>query len=753
MDNGESSSLNPPRSMPISTSSIRSTSPAPEANRQASIARLASPIPSPSLGTSLSSRPGVPANRSVSISNTNTAFNTEQNFRYVDNPSSLPGPGQSMIASQLQESFGRSPPNFGTPSRVAASPALQAVHDNRPVGSQYGSFDTKNDYESNGPAPFEDPEIVRRHLVMPPNVSENRDAPSELGTSIGDDEFSSLQLQGGDITRQVYKWAEDAEAEAAGRFARSKSFSVSRPTPEVETEDIHTIRVPGGFRRDFLRRTAGSPHRGSTQGSTTGGAPAPPQLPTTSFIEFLTLYGHFAGEELEEDDEVLGPDEYFSSDTWDEQDESRQSGEDAALLQGDIAGRRKRKHKQRAPAGNTTTTGAVMLLLKSFVGTGILFLPRAFLNGGMLFSSMVLLGVSCLSYYAFILLVNTRMKIEGSFGDIGGILYGKHMRRIILGSIVLSQLGFVSAYIVFVSQNLQAFVLAVSKCKSFIDIKFMVVMQLVIFLPLSLIRDISKLGFTALIADAFILLGLLYIYYYDANTLIGNGGISDIVDFNPATWSMFIGTAIFTYEGVGLIIPIQESMKQPHRFPGVLAGVMVVITLIFLSAGALSYAAYGSATKTVILLNLPQDDKFVNVVQLLYSLAILLSTPLQLFPAIRILENELFTRSGKYNPFIKWKKNAFRFFLVILCAIVAWAGADNLDKFVALVGSFACVPLIYVYPPLLHLRACARSRRQAIADMTLAVFGTICCIYTTGLTLQNWVGGEVAPSPGYCDSV
>lgn len=696
-DNGEGSSLNPARSMPISTSSMRSNSPAPDSGiRQASIARLAaSPVPSQSLGTSLSSRQGIPTSRPMTTATTTS----EQNFRYVDDPSSLPGPGQSMIASQLQESLGRSPPRFGTPSRMAGSPALHSHLENRPVASQYGSIDTKSGTGLDT-IPYEDPEVVKRHLVLPQNGGGHRDTGSELGTSFGDDEFSSLQLQGGDITRQVYRWAEDADS---GRFARSKSFSVSRPAPEAETEDMHTIQVPGGFRRDFLRRTAGSPHRGSQTGSNSGAPPAQPQLPTTSFLEFLTLYGHFAGEELEEDDEVLGPDEYFSSDAYDEQDERREAGEDAALLQRDGAGRKKRKHKQRAPPGNTTTTGAVMLLLKSFVGTGILFLPRAFLNGGMLFSSVVLLAVSILSYYAFILLVNTRMKIEGSFGDIGGVLYGKHMRRIILGSIVLSQLGFVSAYIVFVSQNLQAFVLAVSKCKSFIDIKFMVLMQLIIFLPLSLIRDISKLGFTALIADAFILLGLLYIYYYDATTLIGNGGVSDIIAFNPSTWSMFIGTAIFTYEGIGLIIPIQESMKQPHRFPGVLAGVMVVITLIFLSAGGLSYAAYGSATKTVILLNMPQDDKFVNVVQLLYSLAILLSTPLQLFPAIRIMENELFTRSGKYNPYIKWKKNVFRFFLVIICAIVAWCGADNLDKFVSLVGSFACVPLIYVYPVSSHL--------------------------------------------------
>ncbi|KAJ5532293.1 hypothetical protein N7494_008845 [Penicillium frequentans] len=744
-DNGESSSLNPARAVPISAS-FRSSSPAQDGTiRQASMARLASPIPSPSLGTSLSSRQGVPAGRPISTTTSN--FNSEHNFRAVNDLSSLPGPGHSMLASQLQESLGRSPPNFGTPSRVAGSPVVQSALENRAVTSQYGSFDTRNGTDSL--APNEDPEVVKRHLVMPSQVSEHRDTGSELGTSMGEEHFSSLQLQGGDMTREVYRWAEDAESD--NRFARSKSFSVSRPAPSAETEDIHTILVPGGFRRDYLRRAAGSPHRGSAQGSNSG-APPQHQLPTSNFLEFLTLYGHFAGEELEEDDEVLGPDEYFSSGTWDEPEDGRESGEDAALLQGDHAGRRKRKHKARAPAGTTTVTGAVMLLLKSFVGTGILFLPRAFLNGGLLFSSMVLLGVSLLSYYAFILLVNTRMKVDGSFGDIGGILYGKHMRRIILGSIVLSQLGFVAAYIVFVSQNLQAFVLAVSNCASFVDLKYLVLLQLVIFLPLSLIRDISKLGFTALIADAFILLGLLYIYYYDASTLIGNGGISDVVAFNPATWSMFIGTAIFTYEGIGLIIPIQESMREPHRFAGVLAGVMVVITLIFLSAGALSYAAYGSATKTVILLNLPQDDKFVNVVQLLYSLAILLSTPLQLFPAIRIMENELFTRSGKYNPYIKWKKNAFRFFLVILCAIIGWAGADDLDKFVSLVGSFACVPLIYVYPPLLHLRACARTRRQVFADITLTVLGVIGCIYTTTLTIQNWIAGGDVPSPGYCDS-
>ncbi len=554
-------------------------------------------------------------------------------------------------------------------------------------------------------------------MVGPQNGNERYGSPllgarAEVGQGLDDDEFSSLRLQGGDMTREVYRWSEEAEAQrqGVGRGHRSRSFNIRRPEPESEVYDINSIRVPGGFRRNYLRRAAESPEpsshlpRHGLDGSMgeSSRAAQQPKLLTNNFLEFLTMYGHFAGEELEEDDEVLEPDEYFSSDAFDQYADDggsdREPMEDSALLTPGTPGKRRRKHKERGGHANTTSFGAALLLLKSFVGTGVLFLPKAFLNGGMLFSNLVLLGVALLSYYCFILLVNTRLKIEGSFGDIGGALFGKHLRRLILSSIVLSQIGFVSAYIVFTSENLQAFILAVSHCRTWIDIKFMVLMQLIIFLPLSLIRDISKLGFTALIADFFILLGLIYLYYYDIATIVAQKGVADITAFNPSTWALFIGTAIFTFEGVGLIIPIQESMKRPQNFPSVLAMVMVIITVIFLSMGALSYAAYGSSTKTVVILNLPQDDKFVNAVQFLYSLAILLSTPLQLFPAIRIMENELFTRSGKYNPYIKWKKNIFRFFLVMACAALAWGGAGDLDKFVSLVGSFACVPLVYVYP-------------------------------------------------------
>lgn len=552
-----------------------------------------------------------------------------------------------------------------------------------------------------------------------------KDPAENTETGLNDGEFSSLRLQGGDITRPIYKWTE----EATNKMQRSKSFSISRPEPENEVLDISTIKVPGGFRRNFLRRAAGSPSGNNDPdefGDGFGLTNQQQPLFTSSFLEFLSVYGHFAGEELEEDDEVLRPGEYFSSGEEGEDyfgseegsESDREPMEDSALL---TPSRRKRRRKHRGGSGNASPMGAAAVLLKSFVGTGVLFLPRAFLNGGMLFGILVLLGVAALSYYCFVLLVTTRLKIVGSFGDIGGILYGKWLRFLILFSIVVSQIGFVAAYIVFTSENLQAFILAVSDCKTLIPIKYLIMMQMVVFLPFSLLRDINKLAFTALVADAFIVVGLAYLFYFDILTL-NSHGLADITLFNQDNWTLFIGTAIFTFEGIGLIIPVQESMKNPEKFPKVMFVVMVIITTIFTVMGAVSYAAYGSSTKTVVLLNLPQDNKMVNGVQFLYSLAILLSTPLQIFPAIRIMENGLFTRSGKYNPYIKWQKNLFRFLTVVGCAAIAWGGADELDKFVALVGNFACIPLVYIYPvsyPLLCSSTMRLKLTVHLADATL----------------------------------
>lgn len=119
------------------------------------------------------------------------------------------------------------------------------------------------------------------------------------------------------------------------------------------------------------------------------------------------------------------------------------------------------------------------------------------------------------------------------------------------------------------------------------------------------------------------------------------------------------------------------------------------------------------------------------------------------------MENGLFKRSGKADTRVKWLKNLFRCAVVFLCAAISWAGAADLDKFVAFIGSFAwyiflpplfnpldtnciflSVPLCYIYPAMLHYRACAKTRKQKAADIALGVFGAIAAVYTTVQTVR-----------------
>ena len=152
-------------------------------------------------------------------------------------------------------------------------------------------------------------------------------------------------------------------------------------------------------------------------------------------------------------------------------------------------------------------------------------------------------------------------------------------------------------------------------------------------------------------------------------------------------------------------------MKEPEKFSRLLSIVMSLITTIFTSVGALCYATFGSKTQTEVIPNLPQSSKLVNAVQFLYLLAVLVGTPVQLFPALRIIEGELFGHlSGKRDSSTKWKKNTFRTGNVLLWGVIAALGANGLDNFVALIGSFASVPLVYIYPALLHYKGIAESR-------------------------------------------
>lgn len=524
------------------------------------------------------------------------------------------------------------------------------------------------------------------------------------------DKEASLAVEGADITRDIYKYRSDKK-----QVKRSKSFSLIDSAAHRRGSSASSLNVPGGFRRQFVLE-----HSKKIK----------PNMITRNFVEFLSIYGHFAGENLEDEDYVAC---HYTL-------EDLTVDEELPLLRG--------SRGEINPNGTATNSKAFFLLVKAFVGTGVLFLPKAFSNGGLAFSSLTLFGFGILSYWCYLILVDSKVAVKvSSFGEIGRICYGDWLQRLIIFSIIISQVGFVAAYIVFTAENLRAFVANVTSYKlSDLNVFWFIAAETLIIVPLTLIRDITKLSLLAVLANGFIMMGLVTIVCFTikeffSNNFVPGGGIHYI--FNESEFSLFIGVAIFAFEGIGLIIPIQESMIYPKDFPKVLLMVILTISTIFVFIGSLGYLTFGKDIKTVILLNLPQNSAFVIMIQLLYAFAILLSTPIQIFPAVRLIELKLFksSQSGKASTMIKWQKNFVRSLFVLTTSVIALYGGQNLDKFVSFVGCFACIPLVYMYPPMLHLKSCCsysgpyRDNKTkfwlGILDYFLIGVGAAALLYTT----------------------
>jgi proton-coupled amino acid transporter len=404
------------------------------------------------------------------------------------------------------------------------------------------------------------------------------------------------------------------------------------------------------------------------------------------------------------------------------------------------------KTGREVPAGEGSygLTPTALAIVKSFVGSGITFMPGAFAQGGWLFSSLVLSAIACVNGACIYLLVqcqDRQINPGASFACIADSACGWVGRLAVQVSLVISQFGTCIAYIIFISQLVQSI--------GHVGSPWIMCVLFPLLVPLCLIRTVDHLEYPNLIADTLILFGLLVVIVYGCITMASADAIDDllysirrddanwrdklmdphygaVVPFKPDTCGIFIGMAIFTFEGVPMMLPIRNSMAKQERFIPLFVGVFACISLFFCAFGLIGYISYKERVETVVLLNLPDESALPIVAKFGYMLALCFSTPLMFLPAAHITELWVFGASDDdpdQNGDRVWRINAMRTFEILLFCLIAVLCGPHFERFLAFVGALCCAPVAFVYPALFHLVLCADGATAKTLDVLLIAVG------------------------------
>ncbi|XP_004587577.2 proton-coupled amino acid transporter 2 [Ochotona princeps] len=366
-------------------------------------------------------------------------------------------------------------------------------------------------------------------------------------------------------------------------------------------------------------------------------------------------------------------------------------------------------------------------LVKGNMGTGILGLPLAVKNAGILMGPLSLLVMGFIACHCMHILVRCAQhfcrRLNKPFMDYGDTVmhgleaspsawlrdhshWGRHTVSFFL---IVTQLGFCCVYIVFLADNFKQVVEAVNSTTNNCHYNETVVLTptmdsrlyMLSFLPflvlLVLIRNLRILTIFSLLANISMLVSLVILTQFIAQEIPDPSRLPLVASWR--TYPLFFGTAIFSFESIGVVLPLENKMKDARHFPAILSLGMCIITALYIGIAALGYLRFGDDIKASITLNLPNCWLYQSV-KLLYIIGILCTYALQFYVPAEIVIP--FATSQVPKRWALPLDLSLRLAMVLLTGILAIL-IPRLDLVLSLVGSVSSSALALIIPPLLEI--------------------------------------------------
>ncbi|XP_076065718.1 proton-coupled amino acid transporter-like protein acs [Oratosquilla oratoria] len=402
----------------------------------------------------------------------------------------------------------------------------------------------------------------------------------------------------------------------------------------------------------------------------------------------------------------------------------------------------------------TTNCETLIHLLKGNIGTGILAMPDGLKNSGLYTGTALLPFIATLCIHCMHMLVGCSHELKERLG-VGGLDYAEvgeqafktgpvilrpfagFARGLINTFLTITQLGFCCVYVVFIAANLKQ-VLDCQYPGYKIDIHGYMGIILLPILAIAMIRSLKVLAPFSLISNVFLGLGLAVTFHYILQDMPSSYDRPEFTSWKKLP--LFIGTSIYAFEGIGVVLPLERKMMTPEDFRGcngVLNTGMILVTCGYIAVGFFGYLKYGDAVHGSITLNLPAHDNLAQMVKVLMALAIYLTYSLMLYVPAEIMWPHIRHRFHTHNS-RRFGEYAFRAFLVFITFILA-AAIPNIGLFISLVGAMASSTLALIFPPIIEMVTFWNrlSKLRIAKCMFLMCFGLVCFVVGTTTSIRE----------------
>lgn len=436
--------------------------------------------------------------------------------------------------------------------------------------------------------------------------------------------------------------------------------------------------------------------------------------------------------------------------------------------------------RMHADDGATSSVKIFANIFISFIGAGILGMPHAFKEAGIIEGSAIMGLIGTLSVKAMLLIIDCKKKItwkkfdhlqngavvlsEGKvtleekgllkleeneegwekvndelqnpnhdidYGDLGYYAFGHSGRVVVDLSIVISQIGFSCAYLIFISDTLNNIFPFLTKHQFLMSL----------LPPLAILvnfRHLKKLAIFSLFADFANVFAYCVVFWFDFSHF-------EHVKIHPQVARIsglpfFLGVAIYCYEGAGLILSLEASCARDSRekFRTVLKVTLFLVTSLYIAFGACGYLSFGETTEQMITLNLPAGP-FPEIVQLCLCFSLFFTYPIMMFPVVLLLERKFLPDGGKSSYYVG---SVLRACVVLLSGIVVLC-IPNFSTLMAFFGSSCCTLLGFILPGIFHLRIFEGhlTKFEWLVDITLIFLGLVGALIGTRDALLRLLAG------------